>query len=342
MHRSIVVALAALLAIASEAARGADLVVWWEKGFYPQEDQAVREIVAAFEEKIGTQVELVQPTQDELPDRAQATLDARQPPDFLWGTTSERWASRWAYEDRLANLDGALAPVLDLFDADAIQASTLLNGKTGQRGLYALPMGRSSNHVHVWSRLLARAGFSLSDIPQQWDAFWSFWCDQVQPAVRKATGRDDIWGVGLPMSVSGDTRDEYLQFQLAHRALWITRQGRLQVDDPAVRAGMVEALADYTEVWRKGCTPPASKDWRNIDNNKAFLAQTVLMTANPTLSITNALRGERPGDYYRNAATIDWPDDIDGQPLVLDGFISRAVVFKAGKALRSPATSCVS
>ncbi len=47
---------------------------------------------------------------------------------------------------------------------------------------------------------MERAGFTLADIPHDWDAFWSFWCDQVQPAVRRALGRDDIWGVGLVMS----------------------------------------------------------------------------------------------------------------------------------------------
>ena len=112
------------------------------------------------------------------------------------------WVAQWAYEDRLVDLEGVLGPVLDLFDADAIEASTLLDGKTGRRGLYALPMGRYSNHVHVWNSLLERAGFTLADIPKEWEAFWSFWCDRVQPAVRKALGRDDIWGVGLPMSAA--------------------------------------------------------------------------------------------------------------------------------------------
>ena len=67
-------------------------------------------------------------------------------------------------------------------------------------------MGFATNHVHVWRNLLEQAGFTLDDIPKQWEAFWSFWCDQVQPAVRKATGRDDIYGVGLAMSVDATTQ----------------------------------------------------------------------------------------------------------------------------------------
>ena len=77
-------------------------------------------------------------------------------------------------------------------------------------------MGRDRNYIHVWNSLLERAGFTLADIPKEWEDFWSFWCDQVQPAVRKALGRDDIWGIGLPMSVqASDTDDQFLQFQLA-------------------------------------------------------------------------------------------------------------------------------
>jgi hypothetical protein len=41
---------AALFTIAPLGAQAADLVVWWEKGFYPQEDEAVREIITAFEQ----------------------------------------------------------------------------------------------------------------------------------------------------------------------------------------------------------------------------------------------------------------------------------------------------
>jgi multiple sugar transport system substrate-binding protein len=175
----------------------------------------------------------------------------------------------------------------NLFDPDALAWWILLDQNTGQRALYALPISRTTNHIHVWKSLLEKAGFSLADVPKQWEAFWSFWCDQVQPAVREALGRDDIWGIGLPMSVAaiGDTADQLVQFQLAYEAPWIRLDRRLQVDDPEIRAGMVKALNEYTAIWRKGCTPPDALTWANIDNNKAFLAQTVVMTPNGSLSI---------------------------------------------------------
>jgi multiple sugar transport system substrate-binding protein len=332
MQRLAPVAVVAVLLLAPLGAQAADLVVWWFKGFYEQEDAAIREIIAAFEQETGKQVELVQPSLNDRFDQANAALEAGRPPDFLYSQLSAQWTAQWAYDDRLLDLEGFLRPVLDLFDADAIEVSTYLNGKTGRPGLYALPMARGSNYVHVWNSLLEQAGFTLADIPREWDAFWSFWCDEVQPAVRRATGRDDIWGVGLTMS-SGDSdvADEILQFQLAYGAPWFARDGRVQVDDPAVRAGMVKALDDYTVIWRKGCTPPDSVNWTNVDNNKAFLAQNVVMTPNTTLSIPGALRTARPDDYYRNAATIEWPDSANGRPLVIYGFISRAVVFKDGR-----------
>ena len=327
--RSEAVILAATLVMAPLGAGAADLIVWWEKGFSAQEDEAVADIIAAFEQDSGKQVELVLHGQYEVGDQAQAALEAGQAPDFLYLSLGE-WITQWAYEGKLVDLQAALGPVLDLFDADAVEAAMLLNGRTGQRGLYGLPMGRRSYHLHVWNSLLERAGLTLADIPKEWDAFWPFWCDQVQPAVRQALGRDDVWGVGLPMSPVVDTENTLEQFQLAYEAPWLDRDRRLQIDDPEIRAGMVKALEAYTLIWRKGCTPPDSVNWTPADNNKAFLAQSVVMTANGTLSIPAALRSTRPDDYYRNAATIDWPDGANGQPLVIDGGLSLAAIFKAG------------
>jgi ABC-type glycerol-3-phosphate transport system substrate-binding protein len=56
----------AALILAPLGAQAADLVVWWDKGFYQQEDEAVRDIITAFEQDSGKQVELVQAAQNEI------------------------------------------------------------------------------------------------------------------------------------------------------------------------------------------------------------------------------------------------------------------------------------
>src|SRR5690349_12043312 len=325
------VLLAAALALVPFVVRATDLTVWWEKGFNPADDQAAREIIAAFEHKTGKRVELVQHSQEDMPPSVLAALAAGHPPDFLFGTTSGAYYGQWAHEGRLVDLADALGPLAAQFDRDALDRATLLDATTGRRGLDALPMGRVTNHIHVWASLLERAGLTLADIPKAWGPFWSFWCDKVQPAVRKATGRDDIFGTGLAMSIGSiDTEDGFRQVVDAYEADYVTRDGRLVIDEPQVRAGLVEALAAYTDIYRKGCTPPASADWAAPDNNEAFLAQAVVMTVNSALTIPNALRTRRPEDYARNAATIAWPTDARGQPLAIyTGFIM-AVVFRDG------------
>ncbi|MGH6905132.1 MAG: hypothetical protein ACREIR_20615 [Geminicoccaceae bacterium] len=182
--------------------------------------------------------------------------------------------------------------------------------------------------------MLERAGFTLADIPREWDAFWSFWCDDVQPAVRRALGSNDIWGVGLPMSGVFDTQFEFFQFVAASKADYVTRDGQLVIDDPEIRQKLVGVMDSYTAIYRKGCTPPASVAWGNIDNNKAFLDQTVVMTANETLSIPNALKADRPDDYYRNSATIEWPlGQGDGEPFPITGVVHFAVVLRDGASV---------
>jgi hypothetical protein len=79
------------------------------------------------------------------------------------------------------------------------------------------------------------------------------------------------------------------------------------VDDPAIRERLIKAIDAYTAIYRKGCTPPDSVAWIDVDNNKRFHAQSVGVTPNETLSAVNAFKRERPDDYYENTATIEWP-----------------------------------
>ena len=104
--------LAAMLAIAPLGANAADLVVWWEKGYNPEEDVALRDTVAAFELESGKKVDLSFHVQMQMASELQAALDAGHPPDLAYSIWAFPTVSRWAYEGRLVDL------------ADAVERST--------------------------------------------------------------------------------------------------------------------------------------------------------------------------------------------------------------------------
>src|SRR4051794_38883350 len=131
------VLLAAALTLAPLGVRAADLVVWWEEGFYPEEDAAVREIIAAFEQKSGRKVELTFHSQPELLSRISAAVKTGHPPDVVYGgDVAYIYFPHWAYEGRLADLTDALGPLVSQFEKDALDQSMLLDAPAGRRSLY--------------------------------------------------------------------------------------------------------------------------------------------------------------------------------------------------------------
>ena len=73
--------------------------------------------------------------------------------------------------------------------------------------------------------------------------------------------------------------------------------------------------------------------WDGYSNNERFLNQMVVMTPNNSLSIPNALKRERPNDYYKNTATIEWPLGPDREAFPIRGN------FFAARSARTVATS---
>ena len=303
-----------MLAMAPLTARAADLVVWWDEGYYAEEGDAIAEVIAAFEQRTGKQVELATFDQEDLPGAIEAAIEAGTPPDVAFGYNLPEYVAAWAFRDRLVDLTEVIGSFANLFDPEVLHQVALLNGASGQRAVYGLPIGRSTNHLHVWKSLLERADFTLADIPKTWQGFWAFWCERVQPAVRRATGRADIWGVGLPMSPAVDTWFQFLQFVAAYDAEYVTSAGELVIDRPQIRSGLIQAVESYAGIYRNGCAPPDAVTWDNYGNNAAFLAHGLRLAPNETLSIPNELKSERPDDYYENAATIEWPLSYRGRP----------------------------
>ena len=69
--------------------------------------------------------------------------------------------------------------------------------------------------------------------------------------MRRVTGRDDLWGVGLPLSAeASDTNIGFEQFMQAYEANYVTPEGKLVVDDPEIRRRLIRAMDSYTAIYR--------------------------------------------------------------------------------------------
>jgi multiple sugar transport system substrate-binding protein len=92
---------------------------------------------------------------------------------------------------------------------------------------------------------------------------------------------------------AAETENVLAQFMIAYEADYVTPDGRLVIDDPEIRQALVKAIDRYAAIYRKGSTTPDSLTWADSGNNERFLAQSVVMTPNMSLSIPNALKSER-------------------------------------------------
>jgi len=314
------------------------LTLWFNKGFYPAEDEALNKVIAGFEKKTGVKVELSLFGVEDIITKSVSAVEAKTPPDGAFGWTYDfRTAGKWAYEGKLEDVSDIITPVKDKF-LDGVLATAYLEGPGGKRSYYGIPIYQQTMHAHYWADMLADAGYKEADIPTDWHGFWNFWCDKVQPALRKKGQR--VYGIGQPSSVeASDTFFSFLSFVNAYDASPVDKNGKLLINDPKVKAGMVNALKDYVSTLSKGCTPPGSLAWKDVDNNVAFQNKTTVMTHNATISIvakylddmnkakTDAEKAEAKKNYYELAKTISWPKKPDGKQLPNLVSTKIAVVF---------------
>src|SRR6476661_108897 len=332
---------AAALAVAFAAVPGQaqdKLTVWWVKGFYKSEDDALYAAIKKYEQKTGTKIELSQYAVQDMNAKSVAALDAGTVPDIAYSDTYDvQTAGKWAFDGKLEDLSDVLVPMKDRFEPVALATANLYSDKAKKKAYYAFPIKQQTLHIQYWKDMLAQAGFKENDIPGTWKEYWSFWCDKVQPGLRKATGQRQ-YGTGFPMGVeSTDSFQSFLSWVDAYNV-------KLLVDDPKVKQGLVAALSDYTQPYLKGCTPPSSTTWKDPDNNVAFHNKTTVMTHNYTISIaakwlddannetlTAEQRAAGRKAYDELIATAGFPKKPDGSPMVYRTAVKVGVIFEASK-----------
>jgi len=82
-------------------------------------------------------------------------------------------------------------------------------------------------HVQIWSDMLKSRLQKGSDSRPNGKISWSFWCDKVQPAIRKATGQR-IFGIGQPMAWNRtDLCKSFYTFMDAYNVKLVDDDGKL-------------------------------------------------------------------------------------------------------------------
>jgi multiple sugar transport system substrate-binding protein len=340
-----IAAIGLLYAAAPAMAQQKTITVWFGKGFYKSEDDALLEAIKKFEAKTGIKVELSQYAIQDMIPKTVAALDSGTVPDVAYSDSYDVQAQgKWAYEGKLEDLSDILLPMKSAFAPNTLETTYLYNDVAKKKGYYGFPLKQQSMHVQIWQDMLEQAGFKQSDIPTKWEDYWSFWCDKVQPAIRKATGQR-IYAVGQPMGVeSTDSFQSFYTFMDAYKVKLVDDDGKLLVDDPKVRDGLIHALKDYTDTYIRGCTPPSSTTWKDPDNNVAFHNRTIVMTHNFTISIaakwlddsnnpalTPEQRAAGKKAYEETIITGSFPKAPDGSTIKYRSDVKTGLMFTAAK-----------
>ena len=303
------------------------LKLWWDKGYNPEEDEALEKLVNNWEQQTGNQVQVNFYTLDARSEKPQRYLQSGSVPDIFMSFKAESTLNpSLAWQDRLIDVSDIVKPIKDIYDPDALATSYYYNNVAKKSSYYAVPIHRAALHLHYWKDLVEKTGRTTADIPQDWDGFWQFWLDVGQDL--KTKHQQDIYPIGLPMSVeAGDTYQAFEHILEAYDVELLDSNGNLQVDNPQVRQGIIDCLDWYTQYYLQGYTPKDAVDWNNAANNRQFLNREILTTTNATLSIPAALRND-PQAYREQLGIVELPNKTSGEPMRHIFLVEQAVIFK--------------
>ncbi len=303
------------------------LTIWWNRGYYLEQDEALKKVVTEWQEKTDNKVELLFLSEDDILQAAIDALAAGKAPDILFSERAEfTLIPQWAWEGKLLDISDVIEPVKKLYSDTALKSAYLYNNIESKSSNYAVPIMQQSLHIHYWYDLIRKAGLT-EKIPKKWDDFWQFW--QKAQTILRQQNDSDIYAFGFPMSIYGT--DTYLIFEQileANNLQIVDKQGQLQVDKPAVRQKIIEILDWYTSFYKNGYVPPNAVNWVNSDNNTNFLNRNTLMTINPTMSIPGSQK-EDEEIYFNQMRTIEFPTNPNGAEPTYLVSIKQPIIFKS-------------
>jgi multiple sugar transport system substrate-binding protein len=337
---ALVLAFAALLS-GTVASAEEKLTVWWNKGYYPEEDAAMQKLVKEFEAKHkGVKVDLSFTAQEDLLKKIQAAFIARRVPDIAFCFFND-WQviPKYGWEDRLADTSDIIESFKSRYNPKMLEVAYVYNNKLKKRSYYGVPIEAQTMHIHYWRDLVKDAGLEddPAKIPMKWDEYWGYW-KKVQDALRKKDPAKygKLYGIGMTESTrASDTLYNFDMALLSFNGEILDKEGKIIADQPKNREAIVKTLAWFGELFTSGYVPPDATNWTDGDNNAGFHSRTLVMTPNPSQSIPAAqfFNKDDPEkrNYFDNMATIEWPDGPDGKKARYLSAVKTIVIPKESK-----------
>jgi multiple sugar transport system substrate-binding protein len=332
LHRAAGIAAAGVLAhpyIANAQAKTA--TVWWAQGFVPQEDVALKKMVADYEKASGNKIDLSIVPFAPLRQKFISAITSGVVPDVVTPAFAPYLAQQ-AWNDKLEDLSDVIEPRKSALVPAAAASVYCYNSRTKKRGYYGLPTGGALTPFHIWGSLVEKAGYKTSDIPKKWDAFLDFF-KPMQKKLQEA-GMRHTYSYGFVVGTIGiDPINTQNHFTVAYGGRdMVTKDGKLNSKDPKVREAAAKALDRLATLYRDGYNPPSSLNWNDADDNNSFHSKLCVVDFDGTLSTEMAMVTSMP-DELKNVITEPLPLDDDGK--IIPGFfgVGFAVVPKGAKNL---------
>jgi multiple sugar transport system substrate-binding protein len=318
----------------SQTRTKADVTIWFNQGFLPEENNVPAQLVRKWEKESGYTANLTLIADSSVRSEIQKSISDGTTPDILYNPSGDLTIfPKLAWQNKLADVSDIVEPLRADYTPMALESAYYWNNTLKKRSFYAVPIAQQLLHVSYWKDKLTEAGFSGNAIPHDWLGFWDFWA-KVQVVLRQKN-QPEIYGIGTVMSpLATDTFWQFEHMLEAYDARLVDKEGNLQLDDPAVRQKLVTALADFTKPFKDGYVPPNSPDWTDSGNNNSFLSKEVVMTANPSLSIpltqkfeNNVYNRVSTDLYFNKIGTLSYPDKPSKQKMPSIVSIKQLVMF---------------
>jgi multiple sugar transport system substrate-binding protein len=316
------------------------LVVWWNRGYYKEEDEAMLKIAEEFRKAKNVDLDISFTIQEDLRNKIISALTARRGPDVAFCFYND-WEimPKYAWEGQLVETSDTINELKPRYIEKFLEVAYCYDAKAKKRAYYGVPIEAQTMHIHYWRDLVKEAGLpdDPAKIPMKWDEYWAFW-KKVQDNLRKKDPAKYAKVYGIGMTESSSASDTIYNFEMAllsYNGQVFSNDGKVVADEPKNREAIVKALKFFGDIFAAGYVPPDTLNWSDGDNNANFHSKSIVMTPNPSVSIPAHHYFNAPDNYFNKSATIEWPDGPDGRkPTYM--IAVKTVLFPKDSANKNP------